>query len=130
MIVIKLTSHGFVLSIDPTVRYINQNTVLDDFNQWMNSGRRAADFFQRFNSENAETKSNYERRRVMTLHTFKVLQTDGMVADSPFDINFTMKDGTTVSVGQYYEQKHLVRLVNKQPTLFVTRNGRREYFPA
>ena len=72
------------------------------------------------------------RKVVITEHNSKSYQVDGMTQDySPDTCMFTIKDGRSVSMTEYFLERYKINLKPKQPILYVNYNsGDKNYLPA
>jgi len=54
-----------------------------------------------------------------------------MSNQDPYEVTMTKKDGTTMSIAEYFNKQYNINLKKKQPMLFVNnREGGRTYLPS
>lgn len=71
------------------------------------------------------------RVTVITQHNSKSYQVDGMTTEfTPLTYFFKQKDGSEICMSKYFWERYQIKLIDKQPLLFVTRRDEgRIYLP-
>jgi hypothetical protein len=95
---VKLTTQGIFLNVESCTKFVNKISVLHNFIDSMRNGYSERDFFEQYNSSNIEIP----RKTVITEHNSRSYQVDGMTKQSPYEIMMTKRDGTSISIAQYF----------------------------
>lgn len=123
----KLSTQGVFLNIDSCTKFVNMVTILDLYKGKLDEGYSQDEIFGRYNSSNIDNP----RITVISAHNSKSYQVDGMTNDfSPLTYHFKQKDGSEISMSQYFKQRYKINLADKQPLLYVNQRDGRIYLPS
>jgi hypothetical protein len=124
----KLSTQGVFLNVESCTKFVNQESILDMYKSQLREGYTDKDIFEKYNSSNIDQP----RMTVITEHNSKSYQVDGMTSNyNPDNYSFKQRDGSEVSMTEYFFKRYNVKLDPKQPLLFVNYNsGDKVYLPA
>ena len=123
----KLATQGVFLNIDSCTKFVNMTTVLDMYSEKYNMGYTDAEIFDRYNSSNIDNP----RITVISSHNSRSYQIDGMSTEfTPLTCRFKQKDGSEVSMSEYFYSRYRINLIDKQPLLYVNQREGRIYIPS
>ena len=122
----KLATQGVFLNIDSCTKFVNMTTVLDMYHDKYQMGYTDSEIFDRYNSSNIDNP----RITVISAHNSKSYQVDGMTTEfNPLTYKFKQKDGSEISMSEYFYQRYRINLKDKQPLLYVNQRDGRIYLP-
>jgi len=98
-----LSTQGVFMNIESCTKFVNQESVLKNFQGFMQYNGNPKGFYEDFNSSNLDK----DRKTVITSHDSRSYQIDGMSDEfTPETFYFKLRDGTENNMVEYFWKRY------------------------